>query len=100
MTNIIVQPEVIKALAECVIDVIQNKIDWNAIDWQAVAEKAVERPKGRWILQAYEHFQNGNELYKYDCNICGHREEHAYSDSELSNFCPNCGADMRGGKEE
>lgn len=63
-------------------------------------EKKIEyltkaRPKGEWVLQAYEHFQGGNELYKYDCNICGHREEHAYSDSELSNFCPNCGADMR-----
>lgn len=45
MTNIIVQPEVIKALADCVIDVI-NKIDWQSIDWQAVAEQSVQN---QWI---------------------------------------------------
>lgn len=49
MTNIIVQPEVIKAFVDCVIDVIQNKIDWQAIDWQAVAEKAVEIQKNKWV---------------------------------------------------
>ena len=58
----------------------------------------MERPTGEWILQTYERFNSGNELYKYECNKCGHREEHAYSDSKLPNFCPNCGADMKGGE--
>ena len=61
------------------------------------AMKRFERPQGEWILQTHERFNSGNELYKYYCNKCGHREEHAYSDSKLPNFCPNCGADMRKG---
>lgn len=55
----------------------------------------MERPTGEWVLQTYERFNSGNELYKYYCNKCGHKEENAYSDSKLPNFCPNCGADMR-----
>ena len=86
MTNIVVQPEVIKALADCVIDVIQNKIDWSAIDWQAVAEKAVERPQGRWESY-FEH--NGKTYHK--CSNCHISTELILID----NFCPNCGADMR-----
>ena len=50
MNSIIIQPEVIKALADCIVDVIQNKIDWSSIDWQAVAENATkEKLKGEWI---------------------------------------------------
>ena len=49
MNNIVVQPEVIKALADCVVDIITNKIDWSNIDWQAVAEKACQRPTGEWV---------------------------------------------------
>ena len=46
MTPIVVHPEVIKALADCIVDVIQNKIDWNSIDWQAIAEN---QRKDDWI---------------------------------------------------
>lgn len=46
-----------------------------------------ERPKGYW-LQAYLGF---NDFYK--CNIC------KGLNPVKSNFCPNCGADMRGGAE-
>lgn len=49
MNSIVVNPEVIKALADCVVDVIANKIDWSAIDWQKVAEKEVSKPTGKWI---------------------------------------------------
>lgn len=46
------------------------------------------RPKGEWIYHK-------NELScvrwsKWECSACGERQEHK------SNFCPNCGADMRG----
>lgn len=45
-----------------------------------------EREKGEWITK-YEHKM---------CNKCGHTppsdDDHYYI---LSNFCPNCGADMR-----
>ena len=43
---------------------------------------------GQWILT---HGEDG--LY-YDCSICGH----CAGRGRKSNYCPNCGADMREGK--
>ena len=44
----------------------------------------VERKRGEWIWDGYVYDT------PYACNCCG-----ALMDYE-SNFCPNCGADMRG----
>ena len=44
-----------------------------------------ERPHGKW-----ERIKNGTSTYKYKCDRCEHI---GYS---KSNFCSNCGADMRG----
>lgn len=45
---------------------------------------------GEWIDETFEPFSPVYHPYK--CNIC---YEHAECPSD---FCPNCGADMRGGK--
>ena len=42
-----------------------------------------ERPKGKWIV----------EHDRVHCFPCGHEQNYP------SNFCPNCGADMRKGDE-
>ena len=47
------------------------------------------RPQGEWIMDN-EHTKN--PLLWYKCNLCG-----VYHSP--TNFCPNCGADMRGAKE-
>lgn len=47
-----------------------------------------ERPQGEWICDYINGF--GNKIGH--CSKCMYRCEH-------SNFCPNCGADMRGGRE-
>jgi len=74
------------------------KYDTAMLEALDFAIKALEeRPQGEWVLQTHERFNSGNELYKYYCNKCGHKEEHAYSDSKLPNFCENCGADMQKG---
>lgn len=44
--------------------------------------------KGKWV-EPYIYY---NGLYK--CDQCGHEK------TETSNFCPHCGADMRGNKNE
>ena len=49
----------------------------------------VNIPKGEWI----DHSTYKNVIICSNCNIGGN---HFYKDF---NFCPNCGADMRGGKE-
>ncbi len=53
-----------------------------------------ERPQGEWI---------GNAFDEHHCNRCGHPalwEEETDDYYEVqSRFCPNCGADMKGGAE-
>lgn len=49
-----------------------------------------ERPKGEWIASSFVP-KYGPILH--ECNQC-----HKYSDWE-SDFCPNCGADMRGDED-
>ena len=45
------------------------------------------RPKGRWIAQ-------DETLTKFMCSVCESKNYGGYE-----KFCPNCGADMRGGGE-
>lgn len=50
-----------------------------------------ERKKGKWIDETFKPW--GLVYHPYKCDQCG---EHSEADS---NFCPNCGADMRGEEE-
>lgn len=61
-------------------DYIKNKLDYS-------------RPHGEW---------HGNNFDEHSCLLCGHpalyeEEPDGYYEVQ-SNFCPNCGANMRGGK--
>ena len=58
------------------------------IDEQPTIE---DRKTGKWIDETFEPW--GLVYHPYKCNQCG---EHSEADS---NFCPNCGADMKGGQE-
>ena len=53
-----------------------------------------ERKKGKFIGTEYDGYADGNPVpYEWQCSECGcvfEEEEPTY------NFCPNCGADMRG----
>lgn len=49
-----------------------------------------EPPKGEWISQYDEDGKTG----WYECSCC--HSERAFN----TNFCPDCGADMRGDKAE
>ena len=44
--------------------------------------------KGQWVYDA-EAYPLGNPYGHYDCDQCGESVPHK------TNFCPNCGADMR-----
>ena len=43
---------------------------------------APERQPGEWVEDMHDCY--------YHCSVCGHATE------EADNFCPSCGADMRG----
>jgi len=51
---------------------------------KGLSEWETERPQGKWIY-------DGTLFYK--CSVCNNLD--CFND----NFCPNCGADMRGDKE-
>ena len=56
----------------------------------------VERKRGEWICHEGRWIDFDYYPTKYECNQCHHYVDVA-SDK---NFCPNCGADMRGADDE
>ena len=52
-----------------------------------------ERPKGEWVNDIAYYDEDGCPCVVTRCNQCGEV-------SEAFNFCPNCGADMRGEEDE
>lgn len=53
-----------------------------------------ENVKGEWIYRKYQ-LKNDEALGWFQCSACGHA-----SWTKEDNFCPNCGADMRGENEQ
>lgn len=52
-----------------------------------------ERKKGKWIKHIDDLFPAESTL---ECNVCHHEQPITIDD----NFCPYCGADMRGEQDE
>lgn len=57
-----------------------------------LAIKALERPQGKWIDDSKE------DSYYANCSHCDYQIDTHYERGYL-NYCPNCGADMRGESE-
>ncbi len=58
----------------------------------------LERPKGKWITnreyidkEFNGHYEGNCFNSPYNCSCCGYSPK-----DNRPNFCPNCGADMRG----
>lgn len=51
--------------------------------------------RGRWILDS-----DPGEPWKYRCGLCGETTTSTCMGEPRYNFCPMCGADMRGGDAE
>lgn len=51
------------------------------------------RPQGEWLVVGHD-----DTTYWYRCSICEYTEHDNFT--KHHHFCPNCGADMRGGKNE
>lgn len=53
--------------------------------------------KGEWIEVVTERFPNGEKrMWHYECSTCSTGEPPCPINKEHWDFCPNCGADMRG----
>lgn len=69
-----------------------------AKDVNEILEKlpSADRPQGEWIVTQ----ENGTHNYIYRCSVCEWYEYHAYPDVKGHNYCPNCGARMKGADDE
>ena len=59
-------------------------------------EVELERKKGEWIAEGDGYSDGGIVYDTWYCSKCDHCEEGEFL--ALPNYCPNCGADMRGEK--
>ena len=80
-------------IPEKVVTAIQNGEDYRFDIHTAIAQGIPykERPKGEWLeICDIKSWQFTNE--HYECDKCHYK-------GNKSNFCPNCGEDMRGDVE-
>lgn len=63
-----------------------------------------ERKKGKWIDAEWENINTGEKRKGRRCSVCGNGyfryDVSVNTVSDIPNFCPNCGADMRGEQNE
>ena len=76
-------------LDESIVQDVLNKRCMTAVANEYLIELHDKRPKGEWI----EHYDSSDGFTWLSCSRCMFK---AYE--EDYNFCPNCGADMRGTK--
>ena len=89
--------------------------DWyNNADRDEIAERlilqaptidAVSVVHGEWIEHKERTIVMDNNFVdfyptEYECSNCGLREAHYFINSKPHNYCPNCGADMRGESDD
>lgn len=60
-------------------------------------EALKDRPQGKWIKTS--DGDGWNDWYVFKCPLCGATIEDRQYRSWEYNFCPNCGAKMKGGAE-
>jgi rubrerythrin len=71
---------------ETLVDVAENRLE----NWfNELPSVQPERLKGKWIHQA--------KFSRVECDQCGKVFRNTFAPK---NFCPNCGADMRGEQDE
>lgn len=59
-----------------------------------ICDSYAENRRGEWIEHKWAEEENGLLISNFECSACHEWER------KTSDFCPNCGADMRGESDE
>ena len=74
---------------------LEKEIRKASAEMSAIIREYVDRPKGEWILECDAEGEDDN-LYR--CSECGCN--YGCQEYDIPNFCPNCGARMKGADDE
>ena len=85
----------------CIVQIRINRDDMEDLVNEKVNEiidKMKETKTGEWIRTSNDWIDGtcGARYYPIHCSICNY----STYDDDATNYCPNCGADMRGEKHE
>lgn len=81
---------------ESIIQAVLNKRCMTVVTNEHLKALHDKRPTGEWIVDKYSVFEDSRK-----CSNCNETAEWLDGGGQfLSNFCPNCGADMRGEENE
>ena len=65
---------------------------------------SADRPQGEWIVHKARTEVNDGFIdffpTEYECSNCGLKQSMYFINSKPSNFCPNCGASMKGADDD
>lgn len=75
--------------ADALLERIENPYQYIEVAVWVNDMPTIERKKGKW-----KRIDHGNGLYYYYCPYCRFMPRN----NVLSNYCPNCGVDLRGKK--
>jgi len=81
----IYREDAIKVVSHVAMECIDRKTRIELIN----AIPSADRPQGKWIIK-----QKGFGIEAKICSVCGAEK------NNMSNFCPNCGASMKGADDE
>lgn len=76
------------------------------IDINDFDEKLASMPAADVAPVRHGHWEPNNDRYGWACTACGHFIQRDFvtditiTSELLPRYCPNCGADMRGGQDE
>lgn len=73
-------------------DLISKQAALDALEWKWAGKAAIDAINGLPTIDPVKH---GKWINEETCSVCG---ESVLYDTDLCNYCPNCGAKMDGGE--